>query len=410
MSEQSKRSPESGEPERFLPVRGKDLVVGRPVPYSIYDTYERLLLRSGRVLKSDAQRQMLLESGRARATSFQEDTVTLGEASPSWENHSGELKFDPFVSFDRCAASLRRVHHAIDLGRHDYLLRLEGMISQLGNLIDRDPDAALAAAHINREFPNRVLHPIRKAVVADLLARAASLDGGQRRAVVGASLTANLSMLALQEQLDQQESALSAAQRRELHSHPERAEALLTAAGLEDQHWLRAVREHHERMDGSGYPRGLTREGISTEAAVVMLADVYMAMVTPRAHRPAHVIRDTLRELYADDGCRFDATLTRLLIRELGVFPPGTLVDLSNGETAVVTRRGPSSMAPQVFLLRRPDGSVFIRPRFRSLAEEEGVEIRGVYRQEELRVLYSPHMAWGYDQEWGEAVDRAERG
>ncbi|ABM61167.1 HD-GYP domain-containing protein [Halorhodospira halophila] len=410
MNDNARHSSEEVATDPFVPVRGRDLVVGRPVPYSIYDTYDRLLLRSGRILKSDAQRQMLLEAGRTRAASFRDEVVVTGDGSPSWENHSGELKFDPFVSFYHCATSLRKVHHAIDLGRRDFLPRLEGMISQLGNLIDRDADAALAAAHINREFPNLVLHPIRKAVVADLLARSASLDGGQRRAVVGASLTGNLSMLALQEQLDQQEGALSDDQRREIHGHPERSVAVLAAAGLEDQQWLRAVREHHERMDGSGYPQGLTQGQIGTEAAVVMLADVYMAMVTPRAHRPAHVIRDALRELYEDAGRRFDATLTRLLIRELGIFPPGTLVGLNTGETAVVTRRGPSSMAPQVFLLRRPDGSIFIRPRFRALAEEEGVEIRSVYRQEELRVLYSPHMAWGYDDEWGEAVDRAERG
>ena len=389
----------------YMPVRGRDLAVGRPVPYSIYDTYDRLLLRRGRILKNEEQRQLLLELGRTRATPANTDPLPKVAPRKNPRQDDGtELQFDPFETFKRCAHSLNQVYRAIDLGRDNFLPRLERLISQLGNLIDRDPDAALGAAHADRNFSTSVVHPIRQAIVSDLVARAAGLTGEQRRAAVGASLSANFGMLQLQEQLDQQTKPLTEDQRERLREHPERSATILMNAGLEDRRWLRAVCEHHERLDGSGYPHGLTRDQISDEAAIVMLADVYMAMVTPRAHRPAHVIRKALRELFEEAGNEFHATYTSLLIREVGVYPPGTMVGLSTGETGLVTRRGPTSTEPQVFLLRRGDGSTFMRPRFRNLSEDEEddrVEITHVYRHEDVPILYSPHVAWGYESESG---------
>ncbi|WP_201241636.1 HD-GYP domain-containing protein [Halorhodospira halophila] len=383
----------------YTTVRGGDLVVGRPVPYSIYDTYDRLLLRRGRTLKNETQRQVLLELGRIRAASPE----TIHDYSEPHRSHvpppQQDGTFDPFELFERCAHSLRQIHRGVELGRNNFLPRLERLIGHLGNLIDRDPEAALGAAHIDRTFPVSIVHPIRQAIVSDLLARAAGLPGERRRAAVGASLTANLGMLNLQEELDQQQSSLTDQQRRLIQQHPAHSADILEQAGLTDSNWLRAVREHHERMDGSGYPNGLTGDVIARESAIVMLADVYMAMATPRAHRPAHIVRNALRELFEEAGSQFDNTLTNLLIREVGVYPPGTMVRLTNGETALATRRGKRSTEPQVFLLRRADGGPFLHPRFRKLHEEGEPSVDGVLRQEDVPVLYSPHIAWGYESD-----------
>lgn len=384
-------------------VRSGDLVVGQPVPYSIYDTYDRLLLRRGKALKSEQQRKLLREIGRTRAASPEEQHSTSRYAAGNFD--SIELtQNDPFEQFFYCATNFQRAVKAIWLGkRNEFRDRLGQMISRLGNLIDRDADATLGAAQLNKDFPNRVLHPIRKAIICDLLARAADLGGQQRGALVGAALTANLGMLELQDVLDSQQGGLSTEQQNNLHAHPLLSTNMLRKAGVEDGRWLRAVLEHHERLDGSGYPRGIDKDQICEEACIIMLADSFMAMVTPRSYREALTVRSALKELLGGSTAKYHSTYAKLLVRELGIYPPGTYLRLSNGEISVVARRGASaSSVPLVYSfahsghdrLNQPPKRLE-KPQHRNLAEE-GLAIRGIYRHEDIKFPIIMSEVWGY--------------
>ena len=66
------------------------------------------------------------------------------------------------------------------------------------------------------------------------------------------------------------------------------------------------VVQHHERIDGSGYPRGLTREHILLEARVLAVADVVEAMVSHRPYRPAHTLEEALHEIGANKGTLYE--------------------------------------------------------------------------------------------------------
>ncbi|MCG5529495.1 HD domain-containing protein [Halorhodospira halochloris] len=386
-------------------VRSGDLVVGKPVPYSIYDTYDRLLLRRGKVLKSEQQRKLLRVVGRTRAVSPSEQPSPTRRAAKleSIELNQHE-HFDPFEQFFYCATNLQRAIKAVWLGKKDeFRERLSGMISRLGNLIDRDADAALGAAQLTKDFPNRVLHPMRKAIICDLLSRSAGMDGQQRCSVVGAALTANLGMLELQDVLDNQHGGLSDEQLNKLHEHPLLSANMLRRAGVEDVSWLRAVLEHHERMDGSGYPRGIGKGQICDEACLLMLADSFMAMVTPRSYREALTVRSALRELLGGKTVRYHSGYAKLLVKELGIYSPGTYLRLSNDEISVVARRGkdPTS-SPQVYSFavagHEKTGQPHQRldnPRHRNLAEED-VAIRGIYRSEDIKIPFSMNEVWGY--------------
>jgi HD-GYP domain-containing protein (c-di-GMP phosphodiesterase class II) len=387
-------------------IRSSDLVVGRPVPYSIYDPYDRLLLRRGKVLKSEQQRKLLRDVGRIRSVSPAEQAASSRHPldTISTETLAPYEHFDPFEQFFYCASHLQRAITEIWLGKKgEFRERLSRMISRLGNLIDRDADAALGAAQLNQDFPNRVLHPLRKAIICDLLARAADMEGQQRCSVVGAALTANLGMLELQDVLDNQFSRLSEEQQKQIHSHPLLSTNMLRKAGVEDGRWLRAVLEHHERLDGSGYPRGISGQSICDEASLIMLADSFMAMVTPRSYREAFTVRGALRELLGGSTAIYHSAYAKLLVKEIGFYPPGTYLRLSNGEICVVARRGvdPLSMPLVYSFAQSGDDKINLptkrleRPKHRNLAAEQ-LEIRGIYRREEVRIPITMNEVWRY--------------
>ncbi|HHY98197.1 MAG TPA: HD-GYP domain-containing protein [Firmicutes bacterium] len=94
--------------------------------------------------------------------------------------------------------------------------------------------------------------------------------------------------------------------------------------------------QHHERCDGSGYPRRLTLESIQEFSRVAAVVDVYDALTSDRIYRRAYLPSEALQFLKKEAGKTFDARLVQMLFSYIPPYPIGTLVSLSTGDTAVV--------------------------------------------------------------------------
>jgi HD-GYP domain-containing protein (c-di-GMP phosphodiesterase class II) len=158
----------------------------------------------------------------------------------------------------------------------------------------------------------------------------------------------NLSMVDFQDSLKEQNAPLTPAQREQLEHHPSDTCKMLTTAGVTDIVWLRAIAEHHEHVDGSGYPARLKRETLGPGGQLLCLADVFCARVTPAVYRPAVASNMALRSILLERGKSFDPVLAGQFIKALGVFPPGLLVRLANGEIGIVAKMGETPNYPVV--------------------------------------------------------------
>ncbi len=77
----------------------------------------------------------------------------------------------------------------------------------------------------------------------------------------------------------------------------------------------RLVLDHHERLDGTGYPRGLTADDLDLETRILSVSDVYDALVSPRVYRPAWSVDRALALMQDESGTAFDARCVEALIR-----------------------------------------------------------------------------------------------
>ena len=135
-----------------------------------------------------------------------------------------------------------------------------------------------------------------------------------------------------------------------------------------------AIRQHHERADGSGYPEGLQGETITTLARLVSVCDYYTTQLQDRPHRMAIDPRSALTNtLLAAEQGRFEQDFAEYLVA-LSFYPVGTIVELNDGRIAVVAAQHPrtpnlrSTSRPVVALLTEPNGSWLPRPDFVDLA------------------------------------------
>jgi putative nucleotidyltransferase with HDIG domain len=131
--------------------------------------------------------------------------------------------------------------------------------------------------------------------------------------------------------------------------------------------------EHHLRVDGSGYPAGVSRSALNLATTLCSISDVYDAMRSQRAYQTAHPTDRILAVLKRNDGSQFDQHLVRRFVQLLGIYPPGNLVRLNTGEIAVVLRvHAPDPFRPRVRILFDAAGQRLDLPADRNLWDTSG--------------------------------------
>ncbi|QTN42273.1 HD-GYP domain-containing protein [Marinobacter salsuginis] len=115
---------------------------------------------------------------------------------------------------------------------------------------------------------------------------------------------------------------------------------------------------HHERMDGSGYPRGLSDHQIPYFAKIVGLVDTYDAITSDRVYDKGRASMQALDIIHKHRGTQFDAELADQFIQLIGIYPPGSIVEMVNGEVGIVIESRPDhKLKPCVLLVREADRS-----------------------------------------------------
>jgi putative nucleotidyltransferase with HDIG domain len=121
--------------------------------------------------------------------------------------------------------------------------------------------------------------------------------------------------------------------------------------------------EHHLRIDGTGYPAGVKRNGLNLGTMLCGIADVYDAMRSQRAYQQAFPTDRILAVLQRNDGTQFDQNLVRRFAQLVGIYPAGNLVRLDTGEVAVVVRTyAPDPYRPRVRVIMTKDRVKLERP------------------------------------------------
>jgi putative nucleotidyltransferase with HDIG domain len=115
--------------------------------------------------------------------------------------------------------------------------------------------------------------------------------------------------------------------------------------------------EHHLRLDGTGYPHGVTRPTLNLATMLCGIADVYDAMRSQRKYQQSYPSERILAVLQRNDGKQFDQHLVRRFVQLLGIYPVGNLVKLNSGEIAIVLQaHAPDPYRPKVRVLFASDG------------------------------------------------------
>ncbi|MCL4541482.1 MAG: HD domain-containing protein, partial [Chloroflexi bacterium] len=132
------------------------------------------------------------------------------------------------------------------------------------------------------------------------------------------------------------------------------------------------VQQHHERMDGSGYPAGLSGRNVLNMARAVAIADAYDALISQRPYRGPYARQEAIEFIMAFAGELFDLPLAEKFARSVPAYLPGTIVRLDNGEKGIIINSNRGLVGrPVVRVCYGADGRELTLPREIDLAKAE---------------------------------------
>lgn len=364
---------------QFIPVGKNDLTLGAPLPYSVYDKSGILLLKKGFTINLERHFDLLIQNGAyldeaevavVRSAGQGSTKLRIGCADVPLRKHEEQNTFE---MIDLVKIRLQRLFEHYKGGRlHGEFI---GKIEEIGITIleacTHDTDSVLACLHLDYEIPYEVVHHLQAAVLCELIGKKLGVKEDTRLTLIKAALTHDIGLIDLQDTLDRQVAPLTPQQKQRIQSHPRDSAEVLQRLGVTDAGWLDPVRHHHERIDGSGYPDHLTGDAIKVPVRVLAVADIYSAMIRDRPYRKAMVSKGAMRELMLEQGSKTDQRLIQVMIKELGVFPPGAIVRLVNNEIAVVKERQENSAYPVVYSFVKADGMPMLTPIRRETVKAE---------------------------------------
>ncbi len=310
-----------------------DISAGEALSWDIFSAGGSLLLSEGHVIKSDSQIAQLITRGACYYSTAEEANVSQTKRRDPNE---------PAVSFLIVNTLLDHLKNAFEILHEEndptFINRIMRIALDIQYACDENTDAMVGSIQLNLEAPNYLAHPLHNAILCEAACRRQGKGPLDRLPILVAALTQNIGMLEIQEQVFQQEDALSSEQQAIIDDHPQTGHDLLTSHGVTEKRWLTAVLQHHERIDGSGYPHGISGSDLSEDAKLLAITDNYTALIRPRAYRSRILHKDALRQMLQQRGSSIDGDLVTLLINAIGIYSPGSLIVLTSGEIGIVTR------------------------------------------------------------------------
>lgn len=230
--------------------------------------------------------------------------------------------------------------------------RIKETIGYMIHSIERNPDAYIWLTRIKRYSSYAYNHSLTASVWATAFGRQLELDEQSLNDVAVGTLLMDVGMTRIPKEILQKTSRLTHEEWEVVKTHVRSSVQMLKDTTGISPDVIQLIATHHERLDGSGYPRGLRGTAIPLLGQMAGIVDFYTAITLPRSFMKAISPSAALQLLYKQRDRYFSEKLISGFIQTLSTYPTGTLVELNTGEVGIVSSQNPGFLLrPKIILL-----------------------------------------------------------
>jgi len=244
-------------------------------------------------------------------------------------------------AFVKAAGVMRNINKNLFSRPKECLDEVDELVNQMVVAFLDQPEAALHVMGEHGASEDAYFHGLNTSILSMMLAKDLGFSRGQSQVLGVGALLHDIGLADIPERIARPRHDLSAPERNLREMHCEYGVRLGKQLGLPEA-VLRIIAHHHEHADGSGYPRHLKGDQIDPLARLVCLVNYYDNLCNPPDLAKALTPHEALSLMFAQRRAKFDARALQVMIRSLGVYPPGSVVKLSNDALALVSSVNPS--------------------------------------------------------------------
>ena len=251
---------------------------------------------------------------------------------------------------------LDKLARDIRLGQSFEIERIEEIVEEMVESVVRNPDAAMWIARLREEDISTYGHGLQVSVYLCAFGRHIGFPKPQLEQLAQIGLLLDIGKIKLPRWLLEKQGRLTAEEYEEAKRHVQHGIDILSQTANVPPEVIEGIEQHHERMNGSGYPAAAMGEEIGIFGRMAGIVDTYAALTNHRPYAAAASSYEALRSLSGWAGEFFHEPLVQQFVSSIGVFPVGSLIELSTGEVAIVVAHNKvRRLKPRVLVVTGPD-------------------------------------------------------
>ena len=297
----------------------------------------------------------------------------------------------PVVPFEEELAVAKEVYQAAKiviqtamndtrLGRAINVEAVREVVSDMADSVFRNRDALPSLSRLKRFDEYTFYHSVNTSLLAMSLGQSLGFDRAAIHLAGVGTLLHDIGKMKIPLEILNKPGRFEAHEIEIMKQHVLRGvEVLSSTTGLGDS-YVQPALEHHERVNGAGYPHRRAKQDISQFGLITAVVDIYDAMTSDRCYhkgKPAHEILQLLYRLSLEG--HLDSTLVQRFIQVVGVYPVGSVVELNTGETGIVKQvNHEAPLAPVVLLVKSAGNTLLSSPHEQDLSRETTTPRRSI--------------------------------
>jgi putative nucleotidyltransferase with HDIG domain len=252
--------------------------------------------------------------------------------------------------FTRATKTAREIIKTLTMHPEQATDSARQLVDEMVAEIVANDDVIIQAMDGNRLGDETYYHPLNVTVLSLMMAKSLAIPPEEAKLLGLAALFHDIGKAGVPDSVLMNSGPLSKAEKAMLQNHCQSSAEMVMQAGLPER-VAQIILQHHECMDGSGYPNGLKGEEIDPLARVLGLVNAYDRLCNPASHQEAMTPYGALSYLFASERKKYDGTILNLMIKSLGVYPPGSVVQLSDGVYGIVILVNPQKLLRPYIML-----------------------------------------------------------
>ena len=243
-------------------------------------------------------------------------------------------------AFLKAAGIMRNINRNLMTRPQESLAEANGLVDQMVHAFLNSPDVTLQVMGEHCGGEEVYFHALNVSILAMMLAKGMGFDMQDGHQLGLGGLLHDIGLAQIPDRILMKTEPLTHAEQNLRRMHCEYGVEMGQKLGLPPK-VLQVIGQHHEYMDGTGYPKGLKGDAIAPMTRVVALVNHYDNLCNPTDIGKALTPHEALSQMFAQSRSKFDTDALQVMIHNLGVYPPGTIVRLSNEALALVSSVNP---------------------------------------------------------------------